>query len=86
MTDLETLIREAARQRRLTALTLWPSGGGWSGNAKNDLGGWNCVSGSDPVAVLREALSGPFATPSVPGGTLPGRKAADPAPAKGVFD
>lgn len=77
MTDLRALIRDLVAQRRLTALTLWPSGKGWQANAKNDLGGWNCVSDPDPVAALEGALTGPFTTPSVPGGTLPGRNTED---------
>lgn len=80
MTTIDTLVAEAARAGRLTALTLWPSGKGWQANAKNNLGGWNCVTGEDAVAALRAALSGPFITPGTPA------KAAPPTSDGGVFD
>lgn len=70
--DLETLIAEAVKSGRLTALTLWPGSAGWQANAKNDMGGWNCVSCTDPVEGVRQALTGPFTTPSVPGGVIEG--------------
>ena len=80
MRSLDELIAEAAREGRLTALTLWPLGKGWQANAKNEKGGWNCVTCEDPVAGLRAALTGPYTTPGTP------VKAA-PAVSKGsVFD
>lgn len=84
MADLETLISEAAKTGRLTALTLWPSSKGWQANAKNHLGGWNCIAGADPVAALRAALTGPFTTPGAPTGRA-GSPAATPAE-RSVFD
>lgn len=68
MTTLDTLLAAAIKNDRLTALTLWPAGKGWQANAKNHLGGWNCVSNADPVAALRAALAGPYAIPSTPAG------------------
>lgn len=66
MADLDALLASAVAEGKLTALTLWPAGKGWQANAKNHLGGWNCVTGDDPVAALRAALTGPYKTPNVP--------------------
>ena len=59
MADLETLIAEAVRGGRLTALTLWPSADGWQCNARFRRGsgeGWQCVKSADPASGLKQAL------------------------------
>ncbi len=80
--DIATLLSEAARSGRLSALTIWPAGKGWQVNAQNRSGGWNCQTTDDIVGGVVAVLSGPFTAPSV---------APKPAPAAkpdkgGVFD
>ena len=65
MALIDDLLAEAVSSGRLTALTLWKTNGKWQANAKGPSWGWNCVSCDDPVAGVREALTGPFLTPSV---------------------
>jgi hypothetical protein len=77
MKTLDQLITEAAREGRLKALTLWPSGKGWQANARNQHDGWVCISDIDPVAGLRAALTGRAETPPPP---------APPKNDGGVFD
>ena len=58
---LEQLIDEAAKRGGLTALTLYPTKGGWQGNAKRRAGGaegWCCEARESPSAALVAALQG----------------------------
>lgn len=80
MADLAALISDATRSGRIAAITVWPAGAGWQVNAKNKAGGWNCITCTDVVDGLQQALSGPFSTPSVPAKTAPAAKGG------GVFD
>lgn len=61
--DIATLLSEAARSGRLTALTIWPAGKGWQVNAQNRSGGWNCQTTDDIVGGVVAVLSGPFIAP-----------------------
>lgn len=82
--SIDKLLAEAVSSGRLTALTLWKVNGRWQANAKGSGSGWNCVTCDDSVAGVREALAGPFATPSVPPKTETEKPAA--AASVSVFD
>lgn len=61
MSDLAALIDEAVKSGGLTALTLYPTKGGWQGNAKRRTGGaegWCCEARESPSAALVAALQG----------------------------
>jgi hypothetical protein len=62
-TDIATLLSEAARSGRLTALTIWPAGKGWQVNAQNRSGGWDCRATDDIVGGVVGVLTGPFIAP-----------------------
>ena len=64
--DIATLLSEAARSGRLTALTIWPAGNGWQVNAQNRSGGWDCRTTDDIVGGVVGVLSGPFIAPPKP--------------------
>lgn len=84
MAIIDDLLAEAVGSGRITALTLWKTNGRWQANAKGPGNGWNCVTCDDPVAGVREALTGPFAVPNVPPKTETKKPAA--AASGSVFD
>lgn len=62
MKTLDELISEAGKKGGMTALTIWPTAGGWQCNvrrrSKGGQEGWVCVTHADPVAGIRAALDG----------------------------
>ena len=61
MSDLETLIQEAARDGRFRGLTLWPTQDGRFQANIADGPGWRVEIDADPVAALRRVLNAPVA-------------------------
>lgn len=58
MSDLNTLITEAARSGRLGGLTLFPCSRGWQANVRTSMrDGWRGVTDADPAAAVAKALT-----------------------------